>query len=200
MLTIGLNGVPNIAVTNFDLPAEVRGGIELISTTIIPNPSNVSILMGDASFGISFDDITIANITADNLNFSPGKNNITMRGLLLADAFINATLATQLFSAIIAGKAVKSTVVGLGSEINGTNVPWLTNIVTSINAPIILQQDATTIIQGVNLSNISLALTPDGGLMSADIDANIRCMTKLIQSDASTVPIPYRHSISVHRP
>lgn len=131
--------------------------------------------MGNATFGILYDGILIANITADDMMYGPGQDNTTMHGLLLADAFTNASLATQLFSAIIAGKPVNSTVVGQGATVNGTDIPWLTNIVTSIDAPIILQQNSTDIIQGVNLTNISLAFTPEGGTMSADIEADIRC-------------------------
>jgi hypothetical protein len=176
VLTLGLDGLTNITIPKFDLPAETTDGIEMVSTAVIQNPSRVGVFLGNTTLGLSYQNITIANVTAYNFNFVPGSNSLSMGGVLLASPFENNTaLADDLFSAVIAGESVNMTVFGLRAQVNGTDIPWLSKLVTAINSPIVLTRAKSDLLQELSLSNISLALTPNGGTMSANINANIQC-------------------------
>ena len=88
-------------------------------------------------------------------------------------------MTNELFSAILNGEAVNNTVYGIGTVVGGVDVPWLTFLVRAIRAPVMLQRPKTKLLDSVALSNISLALTPDGGTMSANVDAGIHCTISL---------------------
>jgi hypothetical protein len=177
-LTIGLYELTNITIPKFDLPAQINGGIEMVSTSVIDNPSHVGVFLGNTTLGLSFKGVTIANVTANNFDFVPGTNSVSMGGVLLASAFVNNTrLANELFSAVVAGDPVNMIVFGIGTKVNGQNIPWLSKLVTAINSPIILTRAKSELLKQLTLSNITLSLTTDGGTMSSDINADIQCTT-----------------------
>jgi hypothetical protein len=177
-IELGLDGLTNITIPVFNLPAQTTGGIEMVSTSVIQNPSEVSMFLGNTTLGLSYQGVTIANVTANNLSMIPGTNSISMGGVLLASAFENNTvLADELFSAVVAGEPVNMTVFGIEAQVDGEDIPWLSKLVTAIKSPIVLARAKSELLQELTLSNISLALTPDGGTMSSNIDADIQCTT-----------------------
>ena len=101
---------------------------------------------------------------------------VQMNGTLLESALSNNSfLASQLFSAIVGGNSVSCTVQGLDAVVDGDTIPWLTNIITAIDAPIVLQRNISSLLGNLALSDLALTLTPDGGSMSANITTGISC-------------------------
>ncbi|CZT18489.1 uncharacterized protein RCC_04334 [Ramularia collo-cygni] len=71
----GLNGFKGLAITSFFLQSSgLPAGFNANGTVLVPNPSVLTLAVGDASFKISVDGTAIANATIPDLTLTPGNN------------------------------------------------------------------------------------------------------------------------------
>ncbi|KAJ5428468.1 Protein of unknown function DUF3712 [Penicillium cf. griseofulvum] len=76
----GLNGLKGFDVPEFFIVYPPKNGIGMNGTAIIPNPSVMTITMGNVTLDLSLDGKPIGQTYLNNLVLKPGKNEVPMTG------------------------------------------------------------------------------------------------------------------------
>jgi hypothetical protein len=80
MHVTGLNGLAGFAVTNFSILLETQpDGANMIGTVYIPNPSVMTVEMGNVTLDLSVAGTPIGTSLIPNLTLKPGNNTLDMR-------------------------------------------------------------------------------------------------------------------------
>lgn len=89
----GLNGLAGFAVTNFSvlLTAEADG-TNMLGTVYIPNPSVMTVEMGNLTMDLSVAGTPIGTSLIPNLTLKPGNNTVGMRSIANQSAVIDLVL------------------------------------------------------------------------------------------------------------
>ncbi|TAQ85350.1 hypothetical protein B7494_g6317 [Chlorociboria aeruginascens] len=133
---LGLNGLAGFNVTdlrvNLSAPA---GSPNMVGLTYVPNPSVLTVAMGNVTFDLAGPNGTIlGNTTINDFTIAPGNNTLPMTG-----AIDNTLLLPQL----VDGNAVL-TVIGRSSVYNGLHLPYYetaiksNNLTLTLNIPAVL--------------------------------------------------------------
>jgi hypothetical protein len=78
----GLNKLNGFAITNFTILLKPEDdGSNLLGEVYIPNPSVMTLAMGDVVMNLSVDGKPIGNSTISNLTLKPGNNTVPMRSI-----------------------------------------------------------------------------------------------------------------------
>ncbi|CDS08956.1 hypothetical protein LRAMOSA10316 [Lichtheimia ramosa] len=126
-----------VSITKFDLPAnDPAGGIQLITQTVIKNPSQVGFNLAGAGFESYFNDILLGPLASDGAAVFPplGTSQMQMKGRLIKqDSQEGLDAITEVFSNYLSAKNSTLEVKGVsGSGPNG-QVGWLTTGFKSID-------------------------------------------------------------------
>jgi hypothetical protein len=170
-----MGGFQNITITKVEIPAEVVGGLKMRRVATFRNPSIVTIFLGTVTLDAVHQGITVARLTSADLTVVPGDNILQINGIILANPFLsNPVLANEMFSDIMEGNPIHYFITGVGAS-NGQKIPWITDFVKSIAFQLDIQGNRIDLLHGMMLDNLDLSLTPDGGTLSSDITAKLRC-------------------------
>jgi hypothetical protein len=199
MLMTGMGGFQNITITKVEIPAEVVGGLKVRCIATFRNPSIVTIFLGTVMLDAVHQSTTVASVTSPDLTVVPGDNVLQINGIILANPFLsNPPLANEMFSDIMEGKPIHYFITGVGVSTNGQKIPWITDFVKSIAFHLHIQGNRIDLLHGMMLDNLDLSLTPDGGKLSSNITAKLRCKRMLYQSDGSPTHIPLENTMGCH--
>eukprot|EP00002_Diphylleia_rotans_P003357 TRINITY_DN1229_c0_g1_i5.p1 TRINITY_DN1229_c0_g1~~TRINITY_DN1229_c0_g1_i5.p1 ORF type:complete len:1091 (-),score=250.98 TRINITY_DN1229_c0_g1_i5:266-3538(-) len=128
----GLNGIPGIEITYMDLPSNApEGGVEVVLTALIPNPTIAGIALGDAVFDVKYKGVHFGYAFATNLTMDLGDNIVNMRGYILPDEK-DLDLLSEFVSLYLGGVNTTVGVVGLDTSIGGVSISWLSDLVTQL--------------------------------------------------------------------
>ncbi|KAK2807523.1 hypothetical protein FQN50_005391 [Emmonsiellopsis sp. PD_5] len=124
----GLNALKGFNVTEFKLVGGEDDGTNMIGNVFIPNPSVLSLNMGDVTLSLSVDGKDVGESHLKNLSIKPGDNNIEMRSKIEQAKVLG----------FIAGKNAKYksgvlpiTVVGKTSMANGKELTYFSKALAS---------------------------------------------------------------------
>ncbi|APA07312.1 hypothetical protein sscle_02g020820 [Sclerotinia sclerotiorum 1980 UF-70] len=103
----GLNGLKGFNVTNVRVNLTALTGPNLSGDAYIPNPSNMTIVMGNVTLELSTSTAgVVGNTTIENMTLVPGNNTLPMVGTLnQAKVIASMDAKTQLVGLIIKGKS-----------------------------------------------------------------------------------------------
>src|SRR5690606_13929894 len=105
-----------MAVVGYELLEE--GEYNLEAQILIPNPTVVTLQLGDVDIDLFTDDKTFGNGTLPNLTLTPGNNKYIFRGRVNIKTMLNIVLKAQ-------GKPGYFKVKGKSVKYNGEDIPWL---------------------------------------------------------------------------
>ncbi|KAL2047328.1 hypothetical protein N7G274_001349 [Stereocaulon virgatum] len=145
----GLNKLTGFNVTNFSIELTPEAdGTNMIGTVYIPNPTVMTISMGNVTFNnyIANTPTFIGTTTLTNLTLHPGNNTLPMRSQ------INQSLViTQLLSTFKDGM-LPIDIVGNSSIYNGQHLPYVEEAFKSVTQHITLNAGAALKAVGFDLS------------------------------------------------
>jgi hypothetical protein len=124
---LGMNGFKGLEIQNFSLlKTAAANGTNAMGDVFIPNPSSVTMTVGDASFNLFVDDTAIGNATIPDLTLLPGNNSypisITQK---------QAAVAALLLSDPAACGTLPITIKGVASVVDGVEIPYLSKALQS---------------------------------------------------------------------
>ncbi|SMY27081.1 unnamed protein product [Zymoseptoria tritici ST99CH_1A5] len=120
----GLNGFKGLEITSFFLQTDnstVSAGVNSNGTVMIPNPSVLTLAVGDASFDISVNGTKIANSTIPDLTLTPGNNTYPIN--VLSDV---PAVTTLLGNPAYQCGLLPVDITGVESVYNGEVLPYFT--------------------------------------------------------------------------
>ncbi|KAL7275578.1 hypothetical protein RUND412_001476 [Rhizina undulata] len=118
----GFNGLSGMEITNYSLLTTAQSGSDnanLAGKVLIPNPSVVTIEMGDVHINFALNGTQLGNGTIPSLLIQPGNHTYDFRATLAPTSLI------RLASAITSGDPVELQVKGNGTTFDGVDIPWL---------------------------------------------------------------------------
>jgi len=119
----GLNGFKGLEIETFflQLDADLPNGANSNGTVMVPNPSVLTLAVGDASFAISVDGTPIGNATMPDLTLKPGNNTYPI------NVASNVTAVTELLGnpAYQCGM-LPVDILGVSSVYDGQLLPYFT--------------------------------------------------------------------------
>lgn len=125
-------------------------GTNLNGTVFIPNPSNITVEMGNITMALSVDGSPIGLTYIQNLKLVPGDNRVPMRST------INQTVVLNLIADRYNDGVLPVSITGDSSTYNGQILPYFTAALQSDTVNISLNAAPA-------LRNIGLNLTALGG-------------------------------------
>ncbi|EEH42923.2 uncharacterized protein PADG_07743 [Paracoccidioides brasiliensis Pb18] len=124
----GLNGLKGFNVTDFNLVPKEGDGTNMLGEVFIPNPSVLTLTLGDVTLNLSVDGKEIGTSTLPNLVIKPGNNTVKMR---------SAVDVAKVFP-FVSGKDAKYkngvipvSIVGKSAIYNGKELPYFTKALES---------------------------------------------------------------------
>ncbi|KAI9720411.1 MAG: hypothetical protein M1812_002917 [Candelaria pacifica] len=132
----GLNGLKGFNVTSFQILLKAEpDGANMIGKVYIPNPSIMTIEMGNVTLSLSQNSIPIGTSLLPNLTLKPGNNTLDMRST------INQTLVLSSLKQFKDGM-VPIDIIGNTSIYNGQHLPYYENALRANNQRITLNVGA----------------------------------------------------------
>ncbi|TGO48070.1 hypothetical protein BOTNAR_0495g00040 [Botryotinia narcissicola] len=102
----GLNGLKGFNVTNVRVNLTALSGPNLSGYAYIPNPSDMTIVMGDVTLELSTATGVVGNSTIANMTLVPGNNTLPMTGTMdQTKVLASADLTTGIVQLSIVGKS-----------------------------------------------------------------------------------------------
>ena len=118
-MTIGLNGLAGFTVTDFSIKLIPEpDGANMIGTVFIPNPSILTISMGNVTFNNYVDDEFIGTSTLSDLVLTPGDNTVSMRST------VNQTLVIKKVTGTYEDGILPVDIVGNSSVYDGEHLVY----------------------------------------------------------------------------
>ncbi|KAI4136607.1 MAG: hypothetical protein LQ341_005529 [Variospora aurantia] len=142
----GLNGLAGFDVTSFSIKLLPEpDGANMIGTVYIPNPSVLTITMGNVTFNNYVENEFIGTSTLSDLVLKPGNNTLPMRST------VNQTLVIQKVTATYVDGMLPVDIVGNSSVYNGQHLEYFERALQSNRQHIVL-----------NVGAALAALSPEG--------------------------------------
>jgi hypothetical protein len=161
----GMNNFPGINIKSMDMPSNhPLGGIAMVASASMGNPSPFGIVIGDLTFDIYYEDIRMATANATQVTIVPGTNDLTMNGRALPQANNNdLERLSVMLSNFVTGKPSNLRVVGVEVRPNATAKPisWLQRgfAGTTMEVTVDGLKDVE-LIQSLELGTLGLTFTP----------------------------------------
>ncbi|OJD15190.1 hypothetical protein AJ78_04553 [Emergomyces pasteurianus Ep9510] len=119
----GLNSLKGFKVTDFKLVSDQDDGSNMLGEVLIPNPSVMTLTLGDVSLELSVDGTVIGTSILPALTVRPGDNLVKMRSTVdIAKVFPLVTGDQAKYKKGV----IPVTIVGKSSVYNGKELPYFT--------------------------------------------------------------------------
>ncbi|KAL8278093.1 hypothetical protein RQP46_009553 [Phenoliferia psychrophenolica] len=194
------NGLPGVTIRNPDFPGDAPNGIQLVTDSSIPSPSNLGIELGHASFIASFEGQEVGPIDAFGLVLAP---------LAVTDAHLTGTIIKRtsaasttslgvLFSEFLAG--ANQTLDVTGNEVVTPAQPnspcvWLSAAFKKLTLHVILPGHVYEIISSVKLQDLTVTITSQSEAYSVPSQNN-ETDVKYNSVDTAVLTLPVANAVS----
>ncbi|KAJ5584627.1 uncharacterized protein N7459_004427 [Penicillium hispanicum] len=125
----GLNKLKGFGLTSFHILTEPVNGRNMNGTVYIPNPSVMTIPMGNVTLDLSIDGRSMGQAYIDNLTLKPGNNTVQMTSAVNESAVINLLL----FDSAYQNGIIPLVIRGNSSVYNGQELPYFTEALSANN-------------------------------------------------------------------
>lgn len=147
-----MNGLQGFKVLNFSvslLPA--ADGSDVRGQVYIPNPTNISVEMGEVTLNLYVGGQYIGNNTIPNLTLIPGNNVFNFTGVS------DQTTVLDLITTNYTNGILPVTIIGNSSIVNGQHIPYFEEALQAV--PLQAQLDVGSALQA---AGVPLNLTNNG--------------------------------------
>jgi len=144
----GLNGLQGFKVLNLNvsvLPA--ADGSNVRGQVYIPNPTNISVQMGDVTQNLYVNGQYIGNNTIPNLTLVPGNNVFNFTGISDQATVLN------LISTTYTNGILPVTIIGNSSVVNGQHIPYFEQALQSVPLHVDLDVGSALAAIGLNVTS-----------------------------------------------
>lgn len=155
--------MPGVTINNPDFPGDSQNpkGIQLVTGTSIPSPSNLGIELGQATFTVNFEGQLVGPATAQGLTLAPlSTTNTVLTGAIVERTSAASTQSLgRLFSNFLAGENQTLQVTGrdvVSPAQPGRPVDWLSAAFKQLTINVILPGHVYEIISAVRTFQLSL--------------------------------------------
>ncbi|MCO5588347.1 hypothetical protein L7F22_042302 [Adiantum nelumboides] len=162
----GINNFGTVEILDLQLPgADPEGGIAVITTTNLVNPSPFGIQVGTLDLDLFYKGHYLGPVSVDGLNITAGPNIVTLRGRVLP--YPNNQTALDILGDLFTNyiNSVPSDVVATGKRVqqeNGDIVKWLSDGVGQLNAHVnFVPPKPIDPIKGITIETINLEYSQD---------------------------------------
>jgi len=124
----GLNNLAGMKITNYTLAA--GAGQNIAGSVLIPNPSVVTVQMGNVNLQISLAGTALGTGLIPNLTLTPGNNEYPFNALISEDQLF------PLAAAVAAKQSVSITSNGTTAGSSNTPISWLSAPLKGLNATV----------------------------------------------------------------
>jgi len=129
-----LNKLDGMAITNYTLLNEDRFNVG--GKVLVPNPTVVTIEMGDVTLNIGLKDKSIGTGVISGLVLRPGNNSYDFKANVMENQLINLALA--------ASQGGKLNVTSNGTKVDNVQIPWLSEPLTQLDTQVPFDISNTT--------------------------------------------------------
>ncbi|KAA8892928.1 hypothetical protein FN846DRAFT_595791 [Sphaerosporella brunnea] len=129
-----LNHLQGMIITSYQL-LQNQSDANLAGEVLIPNPSVVTIEMGNVGLTIALDNESYGTGVIPNLTLTPGNNTYGFRAQIEQSKLIPMALAT--------GNGKPLTIGSNGTVIDGVKVPWLSKPLESLKTLVPIQRSSS---------------------------------------------------------
>ncbi|KAJ5683516.1 hypothetical protein N7462_006681 [Penicillium macrosclerotiorum] len=143
----GLNKLKGFDVTEFHIMLSTKNGRNMNGTVFIPNPSVMTLEMGNLTLGLSVAGQTLGYSYLDDLILKPGNNTVPMTANVNESAIISFMLSD---SNPYTDGVVPFQITGNSSVYNGQELPYFTEALSSNNLTVNL--NVTKALAEINIS------------------------------------------------
>lgn len=165
----GAQGFKNaVTLTSFDLPSnDPAGGITLLASTSIKNPSQVGFDLGGVAFATIFNGIELGPLVSDGAALFPpaGIATINMKGRLVPQSSEDGLAAiSKLFDNYLGGNDTSLDVQGVSASGSSGTVGWLTSAFKTLKIENVIlpgPKEIPQLIPAITLMDMSLDFTKD---------------------------------------
>ncbi|PGG98248.1 hypothetical protein GX51_06896 [Blastomyces parvus] len=124
----GLNALKGFEVRHFELASKQPDGSNMLGEVFIPNPSVLTLTLGDVTLDLSVDGTKIGTSTLPNLVIRPGENLVKMRSKVELAAVFPLVSGDK---AKYKNAVIPVTIVGKSAVYKGKELPYFTAALSS---------------------------------------------------------------------
>lgn len=134
---VGLNGLPGMRITEMVPTApEDEGNASLNGSLRLPNPSAMTLDLGDVYYKVSSGGVQVGTSWAKNLHIDPGVQDIPYQGELLVDEIVDKdndwVNFKQISSTMDEGGHIHFDIVGDRAYVNDEPIAYLDGVIAQI--------------------------------------------------------------------
>ncbi|KAJ5622675.1 hypothetical protein N7528_005907 [Penicillium herquei] len=126
----GLNQLEGFEVTGFNILTTEEDGKNINGTLLIPNPSVVTLSMGNVTLNLGVEGTTLGYVYVDDLVLAPGNNSVAMTGTVDETSIIEMLSSN---SSSLSDGVVPFTITGNSSVYDGVVLPYFTAALQALN-------------------------------------------------------------------
>ena len=162
----GFNNFEDVGILDFQLPGDdPQGGISLIATTTLRNPSPFGVQIGTLNVDLFYKGMYLGPASTTNLNVTAGVNVISLSGRLVPH-LNNQTeldLLGELFTGYINGETLPTIARGVSAtQMDGSRVEWLSQGIQALEIQVPLKApQPIEPIKGINIGSLALIFSPE---------------------------------------
>ncbi|KAI9306488.1 hypothetical protein BJ944DRAFT_159805 [Cunninghamella echinulata] len=154
--TKGMQGMkyPPPKVTSMDIVKGYQDALQVKTTFILNNPSNIDMNLGDITFSMLYKGVKIGNVTIDNLNLkSESNNSFDSNGYIFSPSSItSSSTILEFIGDYISGDTIKLEISGQNATRSKYLAPLLNQLHFNIQVPIF---DDLPLLQHVQMNLLS---------------------------------------------
>ncbi|KAJ3202343.1 hypothetical protein HDU67_000616, partial [Dinochytrium kinnereticum] len=161
---VSLNGLKNVTITSFDLPtSDPTKGITIATTTLLQNPSPITIQLGNLTFDSYVLSSKIGVLSAADVTLTPGPNSLSLNGHLRAIDQKDVAVLGEVFSFYVGGVGTKLRVVGTEVAPPKGSCRWLEAGFVGLPMEVTLEPPvgAQQLVSGIQIPSIGVTFDPN---------------------------------------
>ena len=144
----GLNKLAGFTVTSFSIKLlPDPDGTNMVGTVSIPNPSPITVAMGNVTMNIYNQGVFLGTSTLANLTLMPGNNSVPMTSIT------NQTQVLTLITEQYKDGLLPIDIVGNSSVYNGVHLTYFEQALASVTQHVTLDVGSALKAVGVNLTS-----------------------------------------------
>ncbi|KAF8314052.1 hypothetical protein DL93DRAFT_2167525 [Clavulina sp. PMI_390] len=166
----GLNGLPGVTISNFQLPGDdSTPGLLYSVDSLIPSPSNLGLDLGTVAFQAYYDSVDLGPISGNNLDLLPlSTTSEPLSGHIEQPSSGNEQTVGNLFSNYISGINATLQVKGDYVEPDGkTKVTWLSTAFETLTLSVVLPGMKESLVGSANIE-FPANIATNGGIAQAN--------------------------------
>lgn len=160
----GLRSLGGLRVEDTDVSEDREAdGTNLRGSFMVPNPSKVTVGLGNVTYDVLVGGVRIGQAFVDDLQLEPGNQALTFRGVSDDEAVVD-NLEKLVGAMDEETSDIQFTVVGSSSTVNGEHIPYLDDVLSRVKVA-----SGIPFCEGVKMVNMDLLGLDQVDVIDADL-------------------------------